>query len=341
MLALAGQNPATTLQSPSSAPTSQPSDVTGLTGLAITEGATQTGVNTSAHPSTWVGVKKADANIVFEATIAGPYDGIVQWTGAQAMPSDNRKATLSRAQTNHVAVKAKAGDKEKTLDVWVMWATIEIKMTGQTPDFARPFGTVLYDKTENLGLRTYLLADQTTALVGKVVPIATLNPVGIGDVLSCNRVDSIGHPAADALEFLRKRQSRVFVDGQVFTGTNGSTRGDTWAGRLHRPRKNRTSTRGTSTRYMIATLQVYRRFRARRPRLRLTTTSGNTSRSMGSSAAMTRCGISEARGFATAHRKFRIKTLEWAELICQDRRILTILPFSHSSGYSRGTCDHT
>ena len=66
-----------------------------------------------------------------------------------------------------VPVTATCGYSSALIDIWVLWATVEIKTIGTTPPNAVQFN-MLYDMTEFLGARSF---NGGNTAVGKVVPI--------------------------------------------------------------------------------------------------------------------------------------------------------------------------
>jgi len=123
--------------------------------------------------------------------------GLITWTGGSPVESHPLQRKLSKATSAHTTVTATCCTSSDHVDLWILWATVENKMTGTTPENAVQFGD-LYDGTENLGAQSY---DSGTKAVGKVVPIGTITPAGVHDVVK------------SGWEFKRDKFRHDFKDG--------------------------------------------------------------------------------------------------------------------------------
>ena len=201
-----------------------------VTGLTIFSGASKDGLKEGTD---WAAVKSSTHVAIAQVTIEPDTDAAalaVVWTGGEAIAGQPKKRKISLAEATKRTVTATgtdAGPSSKSLNVWPVWATITIKMDGETPTFARQFG-ILYDLTEGLGLKEFQIYGGTTTVVAKVIPVATLDPFGVGDIL-LTTTPKDGRPAADSLKFLRKRQARIWANGVADnTPQFGTTPPDEW-----------------------------------------------------------------------------------------------------------------
>ena len=169
-----------------------------LISISHESGATKTNVT---GESNWAAVKATDGFVVIRATItptpASIPAGSITWSGGVAGDDQfHRKVSKSTSVKTEVTATYK-GQTTPALNVWILWAAVEIKTSGTTPKNAVQFGT-RYDGTENLGAQYY---DNNNKAVGKVVPIATITPAGVNDIVK------------SGWTFKRERWCHDFVDG--------------------------------------------------------------------------------------------------------------------------------
>ena len=176
--------------------------------VTVASGATQTNVTGAKN---WAAIKAASGNVVVQAilnpNITNVPDNLVTWTGGNAVAGQPLQRTVPLATSAKTTVTATCGTASDHVDVWILWATITIKMTGTTPANSAQFGA-LYDGTENLGAITY--ANGTLA-AGKVAPYAVITPAGAGSVV------------AAGWSFTREAWAHNFVDAAQSPGSWGTT----------------------------------------------------------------------------------------------------------------------
>ena len=192
--------------------TTTPCSTCKLVSLTVILNATQTDVTGAKN---WATVKKATDDVIVEATTTPNTEccwNQINWSGdsGTAVPGKPNQRKLSRATSKKYHVQAELGGVSDSLDVWVLWATVENKVTGTTPPNAVQFGA-RYDGTESLGAKSY---DGNTKAVGKVVPVATITPAGVHDVVKAGWT------------FKRERMSHDWEDGVKSSVGNGAT--DYW-----------------------------------------------------------------------------------------------------------------
>jgi hypothetical protein len=187
---------------------------------------------------TWVALRKdGDAALVLEATTSPKNSAdewkLIQWSGdseAVALRPNQRKIPLAASKKFHVEAKLGDGPAE-SVDVWVLWASVEIKTSGRRPLPSAAFDQGTRDGTDELGAVTYAslsssVIDEKAGIFvdnrgasAKVAPVATLTPKGIRDVLS------------GGLTFEREVWSHTWSDGGKTKGWN-----DTWTKDTSNPR---------------------------------------------------------------------------------------------------------
>lgn len=171
--------------------------------VTVDANATQTNVTGSKN---WATIKESGEYVIVKAILNPtiPESNVPDcftWTGGSAVEGHPLKRKVSKGTSAKTRVTATAGTSSDYVDVWILWATVQIKMTGTTPANAVQFGS-LYDATENLGAISY---SGDTVANGKVVPIGTITPSGVHDVVK------------DGWGFKRDRWWHVFKDGVKWT----------------------------------------------------------------------------------------------------------------------------
>jgi len=189
---------------------------TRLVGLRVVENATQKNVT---GPKNWAALKREKLYVVIEATTA-PQNAIdewkqINWSGdkgdtVEGKPN-RRKLSLRVSRTHHV--QAELGGVSDTLDLWVLWATVEIMIKDLRPKGAAPFDRNTRDNSDKLGEVTYKslsssVIDEAAGVFvenmgasGKVAPVATLSPKGVAKVVQAGWA------------FKREVMSRIWIDG--------------------------------------------------------------------------------------------------------------------------------
>jgi hypothetical protein len=159
-----------------------------LLSLTASNGATQTNVTGGTN---WAAIKSGSGNVVVQATLTpnvnpwGPAN-LVTWTGGNPVPRDMLQRTVPLATSAETNVTALCGSTSGSVGVWVLWATIFNMTSGTTPGNAVMFqstatpGNPVYDGTEYLGARSFA---EGNVAVGKVIPVATITPLGVNAVV--------------------------------------------------------------------------------------------------------------------------------------------------------------
>jgi hypothetical protein len=173
----------------------------------------------------WAAPRQGSGYVIVRATTA-PDDTPDEWKhirwsgdGQQVKSKPNeRKVPLRTSKMYHV--EAKLGERSDHVDIWILWAKVQILTKGPRPANSAPFDLGIRDQTQNLGAVTYesltaSLLDEATGetvtnvgAAGKVAPVATLQPSGVHEVVKAG------------WDFKREVWSHVFLDGRETAGTN-------------------------------------------------------------------------------------------------------------------------
>jgi hypothetical protein len=209
-----GGVPPTPTPTPAPTPTPKPTPLYTLVPLSLTviSNATQNDVTGAKN---WAAVKKATDDVIVQVKTdpdSAEYWAKINWSGdsGSAVPGHPNQRSLSRATSKKFHVEAELGGVKDYVDVWILWSTVNITSSGTTPANAVQYGS-RYDGTENLGAKTY---NSSKEGVGKVVPVATITPAGVHDVVK------------SGWAFRRERISHDWDDGAKSHPGNGHS--DYW-----------------------------------------------------------------------------------------------------------------
>jgi hypothetical protein len=202
--------------------------------LTVVEAATQKNVT---GPNNWATVRKDASFVIIEATTAPkniPEEWKqITWSGdtGEAVPGRANRRKLSRTTSKRLHIEAALGGAKDFIDLWVLWATVEIRISGVRPANAAPFDPGSRDNTDKLGPVTYIslsssvIDEQAGIFVenmgasAKVAPVATLSPKGVSKVVT------------SGWAFRREVWSHNWSDGQ-----KASTYNDAWKDDTSNPR---------------------------------------------------------------------------------------------------------
>jgi hypothetical protein len=169
-----------------------------LVRLTVRDKATQKNVT---GEKTWVAVKQGKGASLFVEASTAPLNNAAEWAqikwsgdGAPVPGAPNRRL-LSLATSQRLIVQAALGGASDTVDLWVLWATVEVQTKGSRPLNAASFAPGTRDGTNQLGAVTYKsvsssVIDEKAGIFvdnmgasGKVCPVATLTPPGVNAVV--------------------------------------------------------------------------------------------------------------------------------------------------------------
>jgi hypothetical protein len=187
---------------------------------------------TGLDEKNWAAVKSGSGSVTIEATTA-PRNVADEWKqlvwsgdkGEAAGLTNRRKFSLATSKVLHLEVSL--GGVSKTVDIWVLWATLDILTKGSRPAGAAPFDPGSRDDSDTLGAVEYVslsssVIDEKAGIFvdnmgasGKVAVVAALSPKGVNAVAS----------AGWTIE--RQVDSRDWIDGVAGGRTTKSWTADT------------------------------------------------------------------------------------------------------------------
>jgi hypothetical protein len=205
--------------------------------LTVIANATQQNVSGKKN---WAAVKKRSEEVIVEATTAqrnniDEWKQIV-WSGdkGESVPGrlNRRKLSLSNSRKHHC--EATLGGVRDYVDLWVLWASVDIIIQGSRPVGSASFDPGTRDKTDKLGAVLYksitasVIDEKAGRFVdnmgasAKVAPVATLTPKGVNKVIK------------GGFTFLRQVWSHNWSDGVKTEDSNKTWTKDTSNARYQR-----------------------------------------------------------------------------------------------------------
>lgn len=186
----------------------------------------------------WATTQKKSAQVVIEVTTepknAADEWKLIKWTGGKPVKGKLNQCTVDRDAAGKVTVKVEYGETTRTIEIWIVSATIEILTKGPRPKGAAPRDAKTRDGTEKLGAVTFPTGLQngindsiaeddpdathfvfSTGASGKIIAVATLKPPGVSKVIKAGWT------------FRRQIMARDWRDGIKFKSAKTWT--DTWA----------------------------------------------------------------------------------------------------------------
>lgn len=182
----------------------------------------------------WAAIKKEKEYVIVEAVTAPDNNSAewkqIKWSGdiGEPVPGQPNQRRLSRGVSKKYHVEVALGGVKDSVDVWILWATIEVNTNGRRPSNAAQFDPGMRDGTDKLGAVTFTslassVIDEAAGVFvdnigasGKVALVATLSPKGVHEVVKTGWA------------FERQVWTHVWVDGNKDTKQFTDTwRGDT------------------------------------------------------------------------------------------------------------------
>jgi hypothetical protein len=185
-----------------------------LVSLTVIKNATQTNVTGARN---WAAVKKSSDDVIVEATTTPNTEDCwqkINWSGdsGSAVPGKSNQRKLSRASSKKVHVEAELGGVKDSVDVWIIWADLEVKIdSGDTIDTGNDASGLAADHKWPArfggGNKLGPISKEGTSLtyaytVGKMQAKATLTPAGVENVIS-----------RSAWHMKRKKSKKAFDNG--------------------------------------------------------------------------------------------------------------------------------
>jgi hypothetical protein len=191
-----------------------------LLSLTVTNGsATQEYVTGAKN---WATIKRDGDYVIVEAKTVPNEQNVwkrIKWSGdtGNAVPGKSNQRRIRRSIARKYHIEAELDGQMDYVDLWVIWADIEVRTKGAPPRGSSQFELGARDGTQKLGAVTYpsltssLIQGQYVANYGasaKVAPVATIAPKGVHYVLK------------NGWAFKRERMSRNWIDGKPVESGN-------------------------------------------------------------------------------------------------------------------------
>jgi hypothetical protein len=172
----------------------------------------------------WAAVQKKSAQVVVEVTTEpknSPDEWkLIKWTGGKPVKSKPNQRAVDRDATSRVTIEVEYDETKRSIELWIVSASIEILTSGPRPKGAAPRDRATRDGTEKLGAVTYSTVLQngindsiaqndpdsknfvfSTGASGKIIAVATQKPTGVSKVIKTGWT------------FRRQVLSRIWQDG--------------------------------------------------------------------------------------------------------------------------------
>ena len=175
---------------------------------------------TQIDATNWAVVKSPTNDyVIIQATLNYTNDWIltyaataIQWTGGEAMPGNPLQRRVTKTNSVETTVTASLSSTSTNLNVWVVWATVNIVMSGNNSSPLSFDAGYLGTGDQQLGVQFYsystnngVLYDATISngdsVLGKVCAVATVTPAGIHTVLT------------NSWDFIQMKKAEFFFDG--------------------------------------------------------------------------------------------------------------------------------
>src|SRR6266700_3440451 len=126
-----------------------------LVSLSVT-GASQKNVTGT---DVWAAAQKKSAQVIIAVTTGPKNSGdewkLIKWTGGTPVKGRPNQCAVDRDAPGKVTVKVEYGETARTIDIWIVSASIEILTDGPRPKGAAPRNAAMRDRTEKLGAVTF------------------------------------------------------------------------------------------------------------------------------------------------------------------------------------------
>lgn len=135
-----------------------------------------------ADTNNWVTIK-GNGDVTITAVIVPAVleselpDKLITWTGGNAVKGHPLQRKVSKKTAAKTSVSATCGSSSESLDLWVIWASVVIQVSGQIPAHLPPF------QYNNRQCGVYVLSNPVRG-GGNMLAKVTLSPAGIGGIVS-------------------------------------------------------------------------------------------------------------------------------------------------------------
>jgi hypothetical protein len=177
--------------------------LTVVSNSAVQVGGTNNWAAVMTTTNDWVYVQ-AGLSLWFQDTNAANF---IQWSGAQPVPGNPYLARVSKGTSAETTVTATLGSTSLSLNVWIVWSTISIMTSSNSPSsLSFPF---IIPGGDQLGIQYY---SNSNAAVGKICGTVTLTPSGVGSIIT------------NGWFCQQNKWNQIFIDGTAADiGTNWVT----------------------------------------------------------------------------------------------------------------------
>ena len=134
-----------------------------------------------------------------------------QWSGGEAVPGNPWQHRVTKTVSAETTVTATLGSTNKSVNVWIIWATVTIQASESNPS---PLSFLIWGFPDNsLGLITYdhsysgIYAGSSlnNLVAGKICAVATVTPPGIHSIISLG------------WDYFQKKTSSTFSNGALLS----------------------------------------------------------------------------------------------------------------------------
>ncbi len=141
---------------------------------------------TQIDATNWAAVKTNDY-VTFQAVLSDTnLIPMLTWNGGQAVPGNPLQRQISKAVSAVTTVTATLGPSNITAKVWVIWATVNVLMSGANPSNAPSFVKVKAGPINQLGLIYVTNVPTAPQAQAQVCIVGNVTPQGVNNLKMTN-----------------------------------------------------------------------------------------------------------------------------------------------------------
>ncbi|HEY1663040.1 MAG TPA: hypothetical protein VGI03_11535 [Verrucomicrobiae bacterium] len=110
---------------------------------------------------------------------------VIQWTGGESVPGNPMQRRITTTNSVETTITASLDSITNSLNVWVIWATINIQTSGTNPAKAPSFANANvapgYPFVNQLGVQYY---DYSSYAAGQICAVANITPSGVHSIIT-------------------------------------------------------------------------------------------------------------------------------------------------------------
>jgi hypothetical protein len=134
----------------------------------------------------WATVENPSNYVIVQATL-NPANSMysdwfttnLAWSGGTPVPGNPLQCEVSTAASTNITVTASVGSYTNSIEVWVIWGTVQIFVSGNNPTNAPSF--IPAGESNQLGVVYY---GNSNSAAGQICAIATITPAGVPSVIT-------------------------------------------------------------------------------------------------------------------------------------------------------------